>query len=308
MHVTKWKSDNSLVGITTDVQHNVVYFTCRRHGIWKLNITDLSCVPSQIVDNSLIDACGIVHGDNNFLYVCDKTNHYIYQYNIENNDISTLAGVGYNSPLRDMPMIEAPLDTPDGITIDNNGNLYVAERSTIRKININDKTVETLFELVILNYDYFTSVAELEDGTVFYSAGTDIHMIQNGESLWVAGVSFSAEGLIEHRSFDWIHALGMDGEDIVVCDNADVIRRVDVNNTITNIQTHKPIFAPSCIVGANNGILYVGTRTGEILKLEDMWYVERLLWIGNLKENSRDCHLAALPRDIIKEILGVMRE
>lgn len=55
------------------------------------------------------------------------------------------------------------------------------------------------------------------------------------------------------------------------------------------------------------GDIYIGT-CGKLLKLREAWKTIRLLWVAHLKEDGRYCLLATLPRDLIKEIITMMKE
>ena len=62
------------------------------------------------------------------------------------------------------------------------------------------------------------------------------------------------------------------------------------------------------IAGDGKGNVYVHCKDGSIIKLEQRsnWKEERLLWIAFHKEDPGTCFLAALPRDVIREIIGHM--
>lgn len=62
---------------------------------------------------------------------------------------------------------------------------------------------------------------------------------------------------------------------------------------------------PESLASDNEGNIYCGTRFGEMWMIRKgfSWTIERVIWIGKLKNSPSDCILASLPTEIIKEIL-----
>ena len=93
------------------------------------------------------------------LYVSDQANHVIRQVESgESGQVLTLAGTGQAGMIDGFPS-EAAFNNPQGIALDNRGNLWVVDtmNHTIRRINTQTGMVETIAGLA--------GVAGLEDGT-----------------------------------------------------------------------------------------------------------------------------------------------
>jgi formylglycine-generating enzyme required for sulfatase activity len=87
--------------------------------------------------------CGVAIDRSGNLYVADVKNHRIRKIT-QNGDVTTLAGSGV-AGFADSQGTSASFDNPTGVTVDNSGNLYVADKDNhrIRKITPNG-TVSTL--------------------------------------------------------------------------------------------------------------------------------------------------------------------
>ncbi len=90
---------------------------------------------------------GAVVDDAGNIYVPDYGNHRVRKVNVATGMITTIAGNGTNGYSGDNgPATDAHLSYPDGLSIDNTGNLYVSEygNSTIRKINLASGIITTV--------------------------------------------------------------------------------------------------------------------------------------------------------------------
>ena len=85
---------------------------------------------------------GIVIDQAGNLYVSDRSNHRIRKI-LAGGEVTTLVGNGEGIPI-DGALSEATLESPQSITFDLEGNLLVAEKASIRKINISEQTVSTI--------------------------------------------------------------------------------------------------------------------------------------------------------------------
>ncbi len=89
------------------------------------------------IEASLNAPNGVVKDNNGNIFVADTENHRIRMVNAE-GEISTVAGNGNaNFSGDDGHAKEASLNTPKGVAIDNNGNLYIADQINhrIRKVD-----------------------------------------------------------------------------------------------------------------------------------------------------------------------------
>nr|HPO06322.1 hypothetical protein [Candidatus Gracilibacteria bacterium] len=71
------------------------------------------------------------------IYVADSGNHLIRRIDIQNNAVTTWAGQAGRAGWQDGEQLKASFNFPQGLAIDNNGNLFVADthNNLIRKIS-----------------------------------------------------------------------------------------------------------------------------------------------------------------------------
>lgn len=93
------------------------------------------CAPADVVS----DGAGK-------LYVADSCNHAIRQVDTKSGTMTTLAGTVMTSGSTDAIGTAASFKTPQGLALDGQGNLYVADtlNQIIRKISLSDAKVTTL--------------------------------------------------------------------------------------------------------------------------------------------------------------------
>jgi len=83
---------------------------------------------------------GIAVDTDGNLYICDKENHRIRKVDVASGNITTVAGNGTDGSDGDGGQaISAQLNTPQGVVIDANGNLYICDdlNNKIRKVTTN---------------------------------------------------------------------------------------------------------------------------------------------------------------------------
>ena len=96
---------------------------------------------------------------NNFLYLCDRDNQRIHQINLTTERVTKIAGTGSAAYSGDGSLaILARFSNPDGIAIDNAGNLIVADtgNNRIRQVGTT-LTEEEFFAIKNKNYSTATS-------------------------------------------------------------------------------------------------------------------------------------------------------
>lgn len=88
---------------------------------------------------------GITMDQSGFLYVADSSNHIIRKLNPTTGAVTTIAGSAGNSGYDDGIGNNARFNSPDSLTIDSLGNLFVSDygNHTIRKINPTTGAVTT---------------------------------------------------------------------------------------------------------------------------------------------------------------------
>ena len=125
-----------------------------------------------------VDASGNV-------YVADYVNHRIRKIDAMGT-ITTLAGTGESGDGGDgSATVEAQLAYPRAVAVDTAGNVYVADRSGVRRIDAASGDIETILE----TEGYFpTAVAVDGDGNVYVGGGRRIRMVDAaGEVAVLAG-------------------------------------------------------------------------------------------------------------------------
>ncbi len=144
---------------------------------------------------------GIGVDTNGNLYICDKENHRIRKVDVSGN-ITTVAGNGTEGSDGDGGQaISAQLNTPQGVVIDANGNLYICDdlNNKIRKVTTNGiiATIAGTGEYGFSGDDGLATAAKLKSpvdididiaGNIFFADDDRIRKIDgNGIITTVAG-------------------------------------------------------------------------------------------------------------------------
>ena len=305
-----------VVGITVDNIGNI-YYTTNNENIYLVSKDNNNInTESQILIN--IKGAGL-HGifwnRNNILYICDNKNHKIISYSIDTRNLSTLAGNGYGH--KDGNMKEAQFNSPSGITMDKNGDLYITDYNYVRKINLSKETVETIAGSIdkgyndgnAMNAKFFIphGITMSSDDTIYVVDYYNhcIRKIKNGIVSTIAGIPNKEgyeDGSLNHSIFNFPFGILLnDDGNLLVCDD-NGLRRIDMNQNIVSTLIKQQ--DTRSLSKDKYGNIYVGTNN-TILKVEiNTWKWERFLWIGWMKEKSNYCLLASLPKDIIYEIIS----
>lgn len=86
-----------------------------------------------------------VHG--NFVYIADQLGHAVYRLDIDNGQLTVVAGMGFGGCSGDGGQAsEAVLNMPGGLAVDADGNLFIADtrNDRIRKVDTADGTISTI--------------------------------------------------------------------------------------------------------------------------------------------------------------------
>ncbi|EFC49696.1 predicted protein [Naegleria gruberi] len=174
----------------------------------------------QATSSQLNYPFGIALNGNDELFISDRSNHRVRKVS-NNGIISTIAGTGSAGYNGDVIMAtEAKLYLPHGVSVDNKGNVYIADKQNhrIRKIlastgmistiagtgqaGFNDDNMSALESRVNSPYD----VTVDESGQVIYIADTNNHKIrriQNGNLTTIAGNGiggYNQDGILSTQS------------------------------------------------------------------------------------------------------------
>jgi uncharacterized protein (TIGR03437 family) len=90
------------------------------------------------------------------IYICDNGNNRIRKVSATNGVITTLTGTGTQAYSGDGgPAIEAQLNSPQNVAVDNSGNVYISDfgNSRIRKVTISDGTISTVAGSGVIGFD-----------------------------------------------------------------------------------------------------------------------------------------------------------
>ncbi len=94
---------------------------------------------SAALHASFSNPLGLAIDVNGNLYIADALNQRIRKLDKVTGIISTIAGDGQNRlPTQNVPAINVSLNTPVGVSIDNNGNLLIADinRELVTRVNL----------------------------------------------------------------------------------------------------------------------------------------------------------------------------
>ncbi len=205
---TQSVSLNSPLGLTVDESNNLYIVDAQNHRIRKVSpegiISDLAGFGTTYSDGAYADGTGsdarfnipvdVVVDSSGNLYVTDSGNHAIRKIT-QQGVVTTLAGSG-EAGFQEGTGTEAAFNTPVGIAIDSENNLYVTDRSNsrIRKITP-EGVVSTLTGMAGHGY---------QDGSLEEAKFTLLGLITSDkdDNLYVSGLSstrirkISATGIV----------------------------------------------------------------------------------------------------------------
>jgi sugar lactone lactonase YvrE len=199
------------------------------------------------------------------VYISDTFNHRILKINLGSNVAHTLAGSGITGNA-DGIGIAAEFNTPKGLAVDVNGNLYVADsyNHRIRKIDING-VVTTIAGSsqgnsngfgILAQFDMPCGVALDSAGNIFVADRNNNQIKKIGTDGMVStyignGIQGNTDGIGQNASLDNPSGLTIDNDNIIyfVSQNGNLIRRVTPNGEVTTIAGYNGTWG-----GCGNGI------------------------------------------------------
>ena len=175
------------------------------------------------------------------IYVADFNNFRIRKFT-ENGTIRTYAGKGINAS-SDGNLTTSSFNQPYGMGFDTKGNLYVADRSKIRKIDFagNVTTLNGTFS----NPEDMVA----DDSGNVYVADAGTHFIKKINSLGqvdiLAGGNGYADGIGTSAKFNGLQGIcwDLDGDMLVTDMNNHAIRKISINGTVTTVAGAPPPIA-----------------------------------------------------------------
>ena len=277
------------VGIATSAMCLAAAMLCRGQGV----ITTVAGADPGYPSNSFPalsasfgQLSGVAVSPAGDVYFASTTRSLIMKFSPRLNAVSIVAGITFGGYSGDGgPAVKAALNSPQQITFDPGGNLYVADfqNNAIRKIDTQG---------IITTYATIPggawSVAIAADGSVYVSTFSQIfHINSNGTQTLIAGSTQSSyggdNGPAIDALFNHIQGLVFDkaGNLLVADTGNNAIRRINPQGIVTTIagneQYGTSVSGPATSTSIGNpvglgldaqGNLYTGTITNQLLKID----------------------------------------
>ena len=241
-----------------------------------------------------------VDGQGN-LFVADNVNNDILKIGT-NDSVTTIAGQVGNAGSANGQGTNASFNTPNGITVDSKGNLYVADsgNDTIRKIGSNNNVTTIAGQAGIsgrangqgtnATFYYPTGITSDGKGNLYVTDlyNDIIRKIDSSNNVTTiagqAGISGRANGQGTNATFYYPTGITSDGKgNLYVTDlYNDTIRKIDSSNNVTTIAGHartrgsadgqgtNATFAlPAGITSDSQGNLYVADQHNDTIRKID---------------------------------------
>jgi sugar lactone lactonase YvrE len=299
-------------GITSDSQGNLYVTDLYNETIRKVDSNDTvttiagqvglqgsSDGPATNVDWFITPAI-TVDGQGN-LFVADNVNNDILKIGT-NDSVTTIAGQVGNAGSANGQGTNASFNTPNGITVDSKGNLYVADsgNDTIRKIGSNNNVTTIAGQAGIsgrangqgtnATFYYPTGITRDGQGNLYVTDlyNDTIRKIDSSNNVTTiagqAGISGRANGQGTNATFYYPTGITRDGQgNLYVTDlYNDTIRKIDSSNNVTTIAGHartrgsadgqgtNATFAlPAGITSDSQGNLYVADQHNDTIRKID---------------------------------------
>ncbi len=217
----------------------------------------------------------VLHPDGSLL-IADNNNHRIRRVNLNTGIISTFAGNGINAATGNVkPATEAALASPQGLAVDNQGNVFVSTLHQIRRIDPN-------------------GIIDLFAGSLEGDAGDQIPARQ-AQFRTVGGLAIDTDGglLLCDMENNKVRKVRPDGIVVTIAGTGIAGSSGDGGPaTLANMNT------PYDVAVDNNGIIYIAERLGSrIRRISPNGTIDTIFSINQDPTFSRPRGLAAF-RDI----------
>lgn len=234
---------------------------------------------------------------NNVLYI------YCWQNKLLEYDLATRWTKMYPIPEPEH------LFVPRCIAVDpHKDKLYIACGDTVQQIDIHSKKSIVWFTAEDRFRFNPKGIALGRDGAIYAAEISNecIRKIKDGVLSIVAGTGEKGykDGPLTEAKFDFPSYIILDFDGSFLVADSRGLRRIDLQ---TGQVSTPPQLNHLARCGAlsidKNGDIYMASGNSIVI-IEDTWKWERLLWIGKLKEDPKQCCISKLPVDMVKEIIG----
>jgi len=268
----------------------------------------------------------------NHYVVSDSYNHRILQFYADNGKFEVISGDMREARQLDGSLAEARFYYPKGIAVDKDGIIYVTESShTIRKIDRRNNLVSTIAgtlrgyrdgNCAEAQFDWPCAV-EIDSLGNLYIADKNNSCVRflDAKTGIVSTLVGNQKGLVdgpfETAKFKEVFDLKLDSEErnLWLCDSGNKkIRKLDLKKRQVNtLELSMEFQLPRGLVfDSRSSLLITDASTNAVyrivLKRPLPWKVARLLWIGQMKEQTSTCNLTKLPRELIFVIIHIAND
>mmetsp|Transcript_21837 Transcript_21837/g.30540 ORF Transcript_21837/g.30540 Transcript_21837/m.30540 type:complete len:293 (+) Transcript_21837:79-957(+) len=259
--------------ITTDSEKNIFY-TTRDGGVWQYNRTTRRLVKlANVPRRKTSFNGGIVWKEHNKkLYMCHTYENLVLEYDLKS---------------RTLEILQSELMFPHALCFGKDGQLFVAERYAVQKVpgEKQNRSSEICNPIAMVQKFDTLFVCEREQNHI------RVISLTQGRSSYLPFRFERPKGICADNQGN-----------ILVIDKIGVRR---INLAGKHIST-LPIGAVDCIAVDSQGDLIVSQQ--EKLCMVKTWLIERVIWVGHLKNDPTCCLLATLPTDLVRTIVKLVNQ
>lgn len=333
---------SSINGLAIDSKNNLYICDRLNRRIRKIDaetniITTIAGGGNTVSDNPILATDAKIElptkvtldNENNVYFTCE---HQIKKIEVSTGLISTIAGTGDEGFSGDGGLaINAQLNRPNGIAIDSNNNIYIADNKRIRKIDANTKIITTVagggthtwLDINLpANHTKLLQPRDVvidKDGDIYITDGSTIRKINVGTGILtkIAGTinegyarGYSGDGgQAIQASLDSPQGIAVMGDELYIADTGnDCIRKINLTSGI--ITTIKDIQYPIKLATDEEHNFYViGSYSRNITKINIVNNTTTIIAGSGTSEIKGDSVLASEanvghPRDLVLDKKG----